>query len=103
MNLIDQYRLLVSGYYGVLEMDEYELKEYVLQDIEEYIKHYIEQNPIENFNYKEEALKLEDIPLKTKLQDALIVLNKMNGSIELILMIKQRLKDINDEEFASFS
>ena len=98
MNLEDQFRLLVGGYYGVLEMDEYDLKVYVLQDIENYIRHYIKENPIDNFDYKEEALKLEDIPLKTKLQDALLVLNKINGSIELILLIKKKLKQINEEE-----
>lgn len=98
MNLEDQYRLLVGGYYGVLEMDEYDLKEYVLKDIEDYIKNFIKLNPIDNFDYKEEAQKIEDIPLKRKLQDALIILNKINGSIELILMIKKQLKMIHDEE-----
>ena len=98
MNLEDQFRLLVGGYYGVREMDEYDLKVYVLEDIENYIRHFIKENPIDDFNYKEEALKIEDIPLKTKLQDALLVLNKLNGSIELILMIKKRLKEINEEE-----
>ena len=102
MNLVDQYRLLVGGYLGVREMDEYDLKVYVLKDIEDYIDKFISQNPIDNFDYQKEAEKLEDIPLKTKLQDALIVLNKISGSMELILMIKKRLKQINDEELSIY-
>ncbi len=98
MNLEDQFRLLVGGYYGVLEMDEYDLKLYVLEDIEDYIRNFIRLNPIDDFDYKEEAKKIEDIPLKRKLQDALIVLNKMNGSIELVLLIKKRLKQIHEDE-----
>ena len=34
MDLKDQFRYLVGGYYGVTYMDEYPLKEYVLSDIE---------------------------------------------------------------------
>ncbi len=98
MNLIDQYRLLVSGYFGVREMDEYKLKEYVLKDIEEYIKDFIFINKMENIDYQSIANELENIDLKTKLQDALLVLNKINGSIELILLIKKRLNEINESE-----
>ena len=49
--LINQYRYLVGGYYGVSLIDEYPIKEYILKDIEEYIKDFIEVNPIDNFNY----------------------------------------------------
>ena len=52
MNLEDQFRLLVGGYYGVLEMDEYDLKLYVLKDIEDYIRDFIRLNPIDDFDYK---------------------------------------------------
>ena len=38
MDLKDTYRCLIGAYYGMCEMDEYDLKEYVLKDIEEYIK-----------------------------------------------------------------
>ena len=100
MNLRDQYRLLVSGYYGVYEMDEYPVKDYVLEDIEQYIKDFIVANPIDNFNYREEAEKLKDVDLKTKLQDALIILNRINASIELILLVKKRLNKISEEEMS---
>lgn len=99
MTLEDQYRYLVSAYYGVIEMDEYDLKVYVLKDIENYIKDFIAVNPIENFNYRKEAQIIEEeVLLKTKLQDALLVLNKINAPIELILLIKKRLKEINNKK-----
>ena len=93
MELEDQFRYLVGGYYGVSLMDEYSLKEFVLKDIENYIKNFIETNPIDNFNYLEEALKVKETRTeKTKLQDALLVLNKINGSMDLIFLIKERLR-----------
>ena len=98
MSLKDQFRYLVGGYYGVMLMDEYNLKEYMLKDIEEYIKNFVEQNPIDNFNYKEEAEDvLEKVSDKTKLQDALLVLNKMNGPMDLVLLVKKRLKEMNQK------
>lgn len=92
MSLEDQFRNLVGGYYGVSLMDEYLLKEYILKDIENYINNFIETNKIE-FNYeKEKELIKDNLSNKRKLQDALIVLNKINGPMDLILMIKQKLK-----------
>ena len=74
-------------------MDEYPLKEFVLKDIEEYIKNFIEFNPIDNFDYKlERELVKDNVSDKVKLQDALIVLNRINGSLDLILLIKKKLK-----------
>lgn len=91
--LINQYRYLVGGYYGVSLIDEYPIKEYILKDIEEYIKDFIEVNPIDNFNYKEEAQSIKDnLSDKVKLQDALLVLYKINGPMDLVFIIKKRLK-----------
>lgn len=91
--LIDQYRYLVGGYYGVSMIDEYDLKEYILKDIENYIKNFVENNPIENFNYEEEALLVkEKVDDKTKLQDALIVLNRIKGPMDLVFLVKARLR-----------
>ena len=36
MDLKDEFKYLVGGYYGIREMDEYDLKIYVLKDIENY-------------------------------------------------------------------
>ncbi|MBQ8132498.1 MAG: hypothetical protein IJ193_08410 [Bacilli bacterium] len=93
MELENQFRYLVGGYYGVRLMDEYPLKEYILKDIENYIRDVIEVNPIEDFNYREEANNVRDtVSDKVKLQDALLVLNLMNGPMDLVFMIKDRLK-----------
>ena len=99
MELKDQFNYLVGGYYGITYMDEYPLKEYVLKDIENYIKDFIEINPIDNFNYKEEAIKYEEeLTEITKLQDALLVLNKINASMELVLLVKERIKRLNQKK-----
>ena len=103
MNLDDTFRYMVGAYYGIAELDEYDLKEYVLKDIEEYIVEFIKQNPVKNFNYKEEAMMVEkDRSLKTKLQDSLVLLPKINASTELILIVKARLKRIREEEIDSY-
>ncbi len=93
MSLEDQFKLLVGGYYGVSLIDEYGLKEYILEDIKNYIRDFIEINPIDDFNYKEEGVKLrKSLSTKTMLQDALIVVNKINGPIDLVFLIKDKLK-----------
>ncbi len=95
MDLRDEFKYLVGGYFGVREMDNYDLKVYILKDIEDYIRDFIEINPIDNFNYKEEAEKISDeMPLKTKLQDSLLVLNKIDAPMELIFLVKARLEEM---------
>ena len=96
MTIEDVYRYMISGYFGVMEMDTYNLKEYVLKDIENYIREFVKQNPSSNFDFSIEVEKIKDtVPVKTKLQDALLVLNKMdNAPMDLILDIKHRLKNI---------
>lgn len=93
MELENQFRYLVGGYYGVSLMDEYPLKEFVLKDIADYIREFINTNPIDNFNYSLEALNVKDnVSDKVKLQDSLIVLNKINASMDLVFLVKKRLK-----------
>lgn len=93
MDLRDQFRYLVRGYYGVKLMDEYVLKEYILKDIENYIRDFIEVNPIDDFDYLSEAEFIQDkVPNKNKLQDSLLVLNKVKAPMDLVLLVKQRLK-----------
>lgn len=92
MELKDQFRYLVGGYYGVSLMDEYPLKEYILKDIEEYIKDFRNEH-IVPFDYDRESLDVkEKVSDKTKLQDALLVLNLINGPMDLVFLIKQKLK-----------
>lgn len=95
MELEDQFRCLVGGYYGIASLDEYDLKLYVLKDIEEYIRDFIKTNPIDCFDYKYEANKvLEGVSDIIKLQDALIVLHKIDTPIELVLLVKSKLKEL---------
>lgn len=95
MDLKYQFRYLVGGYYGITYMDEYPLKEYVLSDIENYIRDFIEINPIDNFNYKEEAMLVEEnVSQLVKLQDSLLVLNKINADMELVLLVKKKIKSM---------
>lgn len=95
MTLENEFKLLVGGYYGVVEMDEYKLKEYVLKDIEDYIKNFIALNSILNYDYYGVAEEIkEQVSIKTKLQDSLLVLRKVNGPLELILMIKAKLEEL---------
>ena len=102
MTLEDEFKYLVGGYYGVMEMDEYDLKVYVLKDIENYIRAFLEENPISNFDYKKEAETIKDtMALRTKLQDSLLVLYKIDASMDLVFMIKTRLKELDNDKNVS--
>ncbi len=95
MTLEDHFRLLVGGYFGVREMDDYNLKIYILQDIEQYIRAFLKENKLENFDFQKEIDKIEsNLSIKQKLQDALLVLRKIEGPLDLELMIKARLKEM---------
>ena len=103
MKNYDEFKCLVGAYLGVQNMDEYDLKVYILKDIENYIKDFLDTNDIRNINYSEEKRKIdEELTLKTKLQDALIVLPKIKAPMELIFMIQLRIKKINEEEQERF-
>ncbi len=94
MTIEDEYRLYLGAYYGVQTMDSYELKVYILKEIEDFIKNFLKNNKIDNIEEVKAYVK-DNIPLKTKLQDSLILLNKLNAPMELILLIKKRLKELN--------
>ena len=96
MELENQFRYLVGGYYGVSLVDEYPLKEYIMNDIRNYINDFINTNTIDNFDYRKEELDVKDnVSERVKLQDALIVLQKINGPMDLVFLIKERLKKNN--------
>ncbi len=96
MTLQDEFKYLVGGYYGIMEMDEYDLKVYILKDIENYIRDFVRENPISNFDYKKEAMEICDkMPLITKLQDSLLVLYKIDAPMDLVFMVKSRIKELH--------
>ncbi len=93
--LLDQFKTYVGAYYGVNSMDEYDLKVYVLKEIEKEIINFIEVNELDKENCLRVAKEVEDnVSLKTKLQDSLLILYKMNDYMELIFMIKSKLKKL---------
>lgn len=93
--LEDQYKYLVGGYYGMHMMDEYPLKEYIINDIKNYIINFIEVNPIDNFDYKKEASIIKDTYSdRVKLQDLLLVLNKINADMEVEFLVKAKLREL---------
>lgn len=97
-NVLNTFKYLVSGYFGIRDMDEYDLKNYVLKEIEDYIKDYLSDKTYD-FDPYLVSQEVEDNYSKIeKLNDSLIVLRKINGSMELILMIKHKIKDLKYEE-----
>ena len=93
MSLEEEYRLLVEAYYGVCEMDEYDLKEYVLSDLKEMINNFINEYKLDSLKGQNSFIK-ENTPIKTRLQSSLIVLNKDDKYMELTLLIKKKLKSL---------
>ena len=99
MTIKDIFRYLVGAYYGMSEMDEYDLKEFVLNDIEQYIRSFVLENKQTTFDYLEEALDVKNnVSLKVKLQDCLLVLPKVEAPLELVLLVKRRIKNLNDDD-----
>lgn len=95
MDLKDQFRYLVGGYFGITYMDEYSLKEFVLKDIENYIRDFIEINTTDDFDYVLESEKVKDeVSVLVKLQDSLLVLNKINADMDLVLLVKRKIKSM---------
>ena len=93
--IINTYRYLVGGYYGVSMIDEYPIKEYVLIDILNYIKDYKTTN---NIDIDEMEYIKDNYSDRTKLQDALLLLNKMEASMDLVLMVKKKLKKLGKRD-----
>ena len=96
MSIEDQYKLLVEAYYGITYIDEYDLKVYVLKEIKKLIDNFENQYNINNSDDINEYVK-NNVDIKALLQSSLIVLNKMDGYVELVLLIKNRLNMLKNE------
>ena len=55
MTIKDIFRYLVGAYYGMCEMDEYDLKEFVINDIEKYIRNFVSENKKTAYSYVSSA------------------------------------------------
>ena len=93
MTLEETYRTLYSGYLGVADMDDYASKEYILKDIDDYIKNFIDSYHL-CLDFDIINSELEKLDLIRKLQDAIIVLNLIDGPLELKLLIRLKLKEL---------
>lgn len=95
MNLEDQYKLLVESYYGIELIDEYDLKVYMLKQIEKMIIDFKNAYDVDKDNKIKEYV-INKVSDKTKLQSSLITLNQINGPMDLILLIRKRLKNLQN-------
>lgn len=94
MSYDDRFKYLVGGYFGIKSMDAYTRRLYILKEVENYIKQYVHSTK-EDVDYRQIAYEIEKTEsLKEKLQDSLILLNEIDGPIELILMIKLKVKEL---------
>ena len=98
MEIIDTYRYLVGGYYGVLLIDEYPIKEFILEEIKQYINDFINTNDLTNYDLKKEEEIIKDYSDRLKLQDALLLLQLMNGPMDLVLLVKKYLKKLGKKD-----
>ena len=95
MDLENTYRYLIAGYYGVAMMDDYPLKEYMLLEIDKYIDDFINTNSFKNFDFTKEREKIKDTYSdRVKLQDSLLLLQLMEAPMDLVLLVKAKLKEL---------
>ena len=95
MTLEETYRTLYGGYLGIREMDEYKSKEYILKEIEDYILEFINTYHL-NLDFDSIKEELEKLDLVRKLQDSILVLNMIDGPLELKLLIRGKLKELGN-------
>lgn len=93
---INRYKTIVGAYYGVMLMDEYSLKAYVLKHLENFGNSYLQGK---NINSEEiRNFVSTKVPKKVKLQDALYILNELDEDKELLHLIKKKIREIDSEE-----
>ena len=93
---INRYKTIIGAYYGVMLMDEYHLKAYVLKNIAN-----LGENYCQNKNINSEEIKKfvsQKVAKKVKLQDALYILNELDEDKELLHLIKKKIREIDSEE-----
>jgi len=93
MDKEDELKCLIGSYLGVKLMDEYDLKVYILKELETIINNFVNENKIKNYQEKLSQYEKE-LSTKTKLQDSLLILNQINAPMELIFLIKKRLRKL---------
>jgi len=96
VNFEETYHCFINSYFGIRELDQYLYKEYVLQKIEDYMKSYVQQNP--KFVYQEEEVfqVIQTSSMKRKLQDALLILPRIQVDMDLILFVKHEIQNMEE-------
>ncbi len=98
MKLEDTYRYMIAGRFGVELIEEYKLKEYILIEIDKYIDDFINTNDI-NFDIERVKEEVHDTYTdRVKLQDSLLILQSMNAPMELVFLVKAKLKELGRRE-----
>ncbi len=92
----NRYKTIIGAYYGVMLMDEYPLKAYVLKNIKTLGKDYLQNKDIPAKIIQEEVMT--KVSKKTKLQDALYILNELDEDKELLHLIKRKIRELESED-----
>lgn len=92
---INRYKTIIGAYYGVMLMDEYSLKAYVLKNIENLAANYLQGKNIETDGIKQ--FIRDKVSKKVKLQDALYILNELDEDKELLHLIKKKIRTLESE------
>ena len=92
---INRYKKIIGAYYGVMLMDEYSLKAYVLKNIENLAANYLQDKNIETDGIKQ--FIRDKVSKKVKLQDALYILNELDEDKELLHLIKKKIRKLESE------
>lgn len=92
---INRYKTIIGAYYGVMLMDEYSLKAYVLKNIENLAVNYLQDKNIDADGIKQ--FIRDKVSKKVKLQDALYILNELDEDKELLHLIKKKIRKLESE------
>ena len=92
---INRYKTIIGAYYGVMLMDEYSLKAYVLKNRENLAANYLQDKNIETDGIKQ--FIRDKVSKKVKLQDALYILNELDEDKELLHLIKKKIRKLESE------
>ena len=92
---INRYKTIIGAYYGVMLMDEYPLKAYVLKNIENLAANYLQDKNIEADGIKQ--FIRDKVSKKVKLQDALYILKELDEDKELLHLIKKKIRKLESE------
>ncbi len=91
----DDIKYMCSGFIGIKTLDEYPRKVYVLSDARNYIMEYVKDSNFIDFDFDDFCYQMErEYTHLEHLQDALLLLNRINGPMDLVLLIKPKIAEL---------